>query len=199
MIRAGLASAILPPNDKPAGGNGFQKGPEMIETPPSLPYRPNVGVALFDRHGRVLMAKRIADDGPETIEPGREWQMPQGGIDRDEDPETAALRELWEETGVASARVIGSLPDWVAYDFPPYRGPPHRLAAFRGQRQRWFAMLFEGKDREIDVTGRGHAPAEFSEWRWERLDAVPGLVVPFRRAVYESVAHAFGPLALPTV
>src|ERR1700744_4910156 len=88
------------------------------------PYRPNVGIALFDAAGRVLIARRFKDDGPEVIYPGLEWQMPQGGIDADEDPRDAVMRELWEETGVTDAAYLGET-DWMTYDFPPYIGPPH--------------------------------------------------------------------------
>ncbi|MFC3695186.1 RNA pyrophosphohydrolase [Chenggangzhangella methanolivorans] len=161
-----------------------------------LPYRPNVGIALFDARGRVLIARRLDDDGPEVIGPGFEWQMPQGGIDADEDAEAAAFRELEEETGVTSARLIGAHPDWLTYEFPPYSGPPHKLGAFRGQRQRWFAMRFEGEEAEIDVTrATESAPQEFSEWRWERLETAIDLVVPFKREVYRSVARVFAGLA----
>ena len=69
------------------------------------PYRPNVGIALFNAAGRVLIGRRFRDDGPEIILPGLEWQMPQGGIDADEDPRDAVMRELWEETGVVSAEL----------------------------------------------------------------------------------------------
>jgi putative (di)nucleoside polyphosphate hydrolase len=163
----------------------------------SRPYRANAGIALFRADGRVLVARRIRDDGPEVILPGREWQMPQGGIDPHEDPEAAARRELWEETGVVSVVVLGRLGEWLAYEFPPYAGPPHKLAAFRGQRQLWFAMRFLGDDAEIDLNAgcAGEEP-EFDAWRWERLDAVADLVVPFKQAIYRRVAEAFRPYAV---
>jgi putative (di)nucleoside polyphosphate hydrolase len=155
------------------------------------PYRPNVGVALFNAAGRVLIGRRFRDDGPEIILPGLEWQMPQGGIDADENPRDAVMRELWEETGVVSAAYLGET-DWLAYEFPPYDGPPHRLAKFRGQRQKWFALRFTGPEQEIDpLTSRNGQPPEFDQWRWERLDGVADLVVPFRRDVYRSVAQCF--------
>jgi putative (di)nucleoside polyphosphate hydrolase len=157
----------------------------------SKPYRPNVGVALFNAQGRVLIAHRFKDDGPEVIYPGLEWQMPQGGIDPDEDPRKAVFRELWEETGVKSAEYLAET-DWMTYEFPPYDGPPHRLAVFRGQRQKWFALRFTGAESEIDpVTPRNGQEPEFDAWRWERLDAVASLVVPFRKEIYETVAREF--------
>jgi putative (di)nucleoside polyphosphate hydrolase len=157
----------------------------------------NVGIALFNSQGLVLIAKRLRDDGPEVIYPGHEWQMPQGGVDPEENPRLAALRELHEETGVVSASYLGETPDWMTYDFPPYDGPPHRLSVFRGQRQKWFAFRFGGAESEIDVTQvhANEAVPEFGEWRWERLARVPDLVVPFRRAIYAQVAMAFGPYA----
>jgi putative (di)nucleoside polyphosphate hydrolase len=158
----------------------------------SQPYRPNVGIALFNRDGRVLIAHRFKDDGPEIILPGLEWQMPQGGIDPNEDPRPAAERELYEETGVTSVAYLGETADWVTYDFPPYAGPPHRLAKFRGQRQKWFAFRFLGEEREIIVADiRNDQPQEFDAWRWEPLANVAALVVPFRRTVYEMVAREF--------
>ncbi len=154
------------------------------------PYRPNVGVALFNAEGRVLIGRRFKDDGPEIILPGLEWQMPQGGIDAEEDPRTAMMRELWEETGVVHADYLDET-DWLTYDFIAFDGP-HRFARFRGQRQKWFALRFTGKDDEVDpLTPRNGQPAEFDAWRWERLDRVAELVVPFRRDVYRAVAERF--------
>jgi putative (di)nucleoside polyphosphate hydrolase len=156
------------------------------------PYRPNVGIALFAPDGRVLIARRIGDDGPEVIEPGLEWQMPQGGVDPGEDIEAAARRELEEETGVTSVNLIGRIAEPLLYDWPHYHGPPHRLTRWRGQSQTWFAFRFTGTEAEIDVTR--HAPGEppeFDLWRWERLERLPALVVSFKRDIYARVAAAF--------
>jgi putative (di)nucleoside polyphosphate hydrolase len=155
-----------------------------------------VVIALFNASGQVLIGRRFRDDGPEIILPGLEWQMPQGGIDGSENPREAVMRELWEETGVVHAEHLGET-DWLAYDFPPFAGPSsHRLAGFRGQRQKWFALRFTGRDDEIDpVTPRNGQPAEFDAWRWERLDRVADLVVPFRREVYGKVAQSFSRFA----
>src|SRR6185369_17672281 len=112
---------------------------EVPTLPDHKPYRANVGIALFNAAGSVLIGRRFRSDGPEIILPGLEWQMPQGGVDDGEDLRQAALRELWEETGVSDADYLGETA-WLAYDFPPYDGPEaHRLARFRGQRQKWFA------------------------------------------------------------
>ena len=163
--------------------------------PEEKPYRPNVGIALFNAAGLVLIGRRFRDDGPEIILPGLEWQMPQGGVDEGEDLREAAMRELWEETGAADADYLGET-DWLIYEFPSYDGPPHRLAKFRGQRQKWFALRFTGREQDLDpLTSRNNQPAEFDAWRWERLERVADLVVPFRREVYRTVARQFAKFA----
>src|ERR1700730_11270636 len=160
------------------------------------PYRPNVGIALFNADGCVLIGRRFRDDGPEIILAGLEWQMPQGGVDGAEDLRTAAQRELWEETGVTSAIYLGET-DWLVYEVPPYHGPQtHRLARLRGQQHKRVAMRFTGNEKEIDpLTPRNDQPAEFDAWRWERLDRAADLVVPFRRDVYRAVATQFAAFA----
>src|SRR6202000_2707106 len=107
---------------------------EPIAMTETKPYRPNVGVALFNASGLVLIGRRFKDDGPEIVLPGLEWQMPQGGIDADENPSDAVMRELWEETGAKDAEYLAET-DWLTYEFPAFAGPSsHRLAKFRGQR-----------------------------------------------------------------
>jgi len=159
-------------------------------------YRSNVGIALFNRHGWVLIARRTGDDGPEIVAPGFEWQMPQGGIEPGEDIEAAARRELAEETGVTRAELLDILPQALCYDWPPYHGPPHRLTRWRGQRQRWLAFRFTGSDDEVDLSHAAPGePPEFDRWRWERLALLPDLVIGYKRAVYAAVAAGFATFA----
>lgn len=159
------------------------------------PYRFNVGIALFNREGRVFLG-RAKTAGPEIVLPGREWQMPQGGIDPEEEIIAAARRELWEETGVRAARLLAMTDEWWAYDFPPHTPTGHRLEAFRGQQQRWAAFRFEGTDADIDLTATGEDfQPEFTEWRWATLQEAIDGVVPFRRPNYEKVAREFARFA----
>jgi putative (di)nucleoside polyphosphate hydrolase len=159
----------------------------------ALPYRPCVGIMLLNRRGEAWIGRRL--DAPSDPEgPGTWWQMPQGGIDASEDPANAALRELHEETGVRSARIIAESPDWYSYDIP--KGSPAWGGRWRGQRQKWFAARFLGDDAEVALVQPGHKP-EFGAWRWARLDELLELVVPFKRDVYAQVIRDFEPFATP--
>ena len=147
---------------------------------------------LINADGRVFVGQR--NDSPSEA-----WQMPQGGIDPGEEPYRAALRELYEETSVRSVELLAEAPDWYCYDLPaPIAGQVWR-GRYRGQMQRWFAFRFTGPDDEIDVAspGGGRHKAEFDTWRWEKLANLPGLIIPFKRPVYENVVAAFGHLAGP--
>ncbi len=159
------------------------------------PYRFNVGVALFNREGRVFVGRAI-EAGPERVFPSFEWQMPQGGIDPHEDIIAAARRELAEETGITQAEFLGVTREWWAYDFPDYTPSGHRLESFRGQQQRWVAFRFTGDESEIDLTATGaDFTPEFSEWRWVTLaEAIAG-VVEFKRPNYEKMAREFAAYA----
>jgi len=157
-------------------------------------YRPCVGIALFDAQGRVFIGRRLREEGAER--PSHEWQMPQGGIDPGEDPRTAVLRELYEETSVTSVAVLAEASDWLSYDLPADNTTRWK-GKYIGQTQKWFALRFTGKDSEIDIArpgGGAHRP-EFEEWRWENLATLPELIVPFKRAVYEDVVRQFAPFA----
>lgn len=157
-----------------------------------LPYRPCVGIALFNRQGLVWIGSR-SDKNAEGEGKGHWWQMPQGGLDDGEDPQEAALRELYEETSVKKASLIREAPGWLTYDLPPELVGQSWGGRYRGQKQKWFALRFEGQDSDIDVLrpGGGKHKPEFSTWRWERLEKLPALIVPFKRKVYDEVAAAF--------
>jgi putative (di)nucleoside polyphosphate hydrolase len=156
-----------------------------------LPYRPCAGIALLNAEGRIWVGRRF--DGLVQQETSKRWQMPQGGIDHNEDPKTAALRELYEETGVRSVRILAESKRWIDYDLPPEAVGTALQGKYRGQRQKWFAMRFTGNDNEIDLTAGGHKP-EFDAWRWATATEVLDLIVPFKRPVYEAVIAEFEPL-----
>ena len=160
-------------------------------SPETLPYRPCVGMAVFNRDGCVFIGRR-ADDPEQAEGAGGRWQMPQGGIDEGEAPIKAAVRELYEETNIRSIAVIAEAPGWITYDLPAERIGKAWNGRFRGQTQKWFAFRFEGDESEIDIRhpAGGHKP-EFTAWRWERLEALPSLIVPFKRPVYQQVVAAF--------
>lgn len=158
-------------------------------------YRPCVGVMLVNKAGLVFIGRRRNKALREHVAPGHEWQMPQGGIDEGEDAYSAALRELYEETNVTSVSLIGKAPQWYTYDLPDDIAKEAWRGKYRGQRQKWFALRFEGDDGEINIEtpGGGHKP-EFDAWRWEPVENLANLIIPFKRPVYEQVIAALAPL-----
>lgn len=151
--------------------------------PASLPYRPCVGVVLMNPAGLVFAGQRL--DSPSAA-----WQMPQGGIDGDEKPRKAALRELWEETGVTEDLVefVAKTHHWVTYDLPPELLGKVWGGKYRGQRQKWFLFRYLGTDDQIRIATEH---PEFSAWRWIDVDELVAGIVPFKRAVYDEVVKSF--------
>ena len=159
-----------------------------------LPYRPCVGTMVLNRRGRVFIGRRV--NGPEHVDDTHVWQMPQGGLDPGEEPFSAALRELYEETSIRSVKHLGEIEAWLTYDIPRELVGQAWKGKYRGQTQKWFALRFTGKESEIDVArpaGGKHKP-EFVEWRWEPMENLPKLVVPFKRKVYERIVKEFAHL-----
>ncbi len=150
----------------------------MTKLPPSdiaaLPYRPGVGIALFNRANQVFVGQRLDNPGPA-------WQMPQGGIDEGESPLDAAWREMLEEIGTTQAELIGECEEWLYYDLPPELASKLWKGRYRGQRQKWFAFRFIGEDSEINIRT---AHPEFSTWRWIALEEIAAVIVPFKRDLY---------------
>lgn len=165
----------------------------MTGQPDLTRYRPNAGAVLFNAEGKVWIGRRA--DTP----PPWQWQFPQGGIDPGETPEAAGLRELYEETGIAADKVepLGRIADWLTYDFPPEVRDHHKHAkrGNLGQKQRWFAYRFLGTDADVDLDV--HGEVEFDAWRWEDLAAVPPLIIPWKRHVYDVVAREFARFSKP--
>lgn len=149
--------------------------------PESLPYRPCVGMMLFNKDGRVFVGKRV----DQTLEG---WQMPQGGIDDGEKPHEAALRELEEEIGTRNAEIVREHHDWLNYDLPQRLIGVALKGRYRGQTQKWFALKFLGQDKDIDLDTPHQ---EFSAWKWLTLEELPQLIVPFKRDTYAKVIDAF--------
>ena len=156
----------------------------------SLPYRPCAGMMVINRAGLVFIGRRT--DGPEHVDATHVWQMPQGGIDEDEDSYEAALRELYEETSIRSVQKLGEIAEWLTYDLPSEVAKKAWKGKYRGQKQKWYALRFTGKESEINIDdpGGGHEP-EFVEWRWVEMRELPGLVIPFKRQTYERVVKEF--------
>lgn len=146
-------------------------------------YRPNVGLMLIGPERQVFVGRRL--NQPDA------WQMPQGGVDKGETPVEAAFRELGEEVGTTKALLLRESRDWVTYDVPLAMQPPHWKGRWRGQAQKWFALGFTGQDSDIDLTAHHQ---EFDAWRWVSAHELPGLIVAWKRPVYEAVLKEFADL-----
>ena len=162
--------------------------------PNTLPYRSGVGIVLLNAEGRIWIGRRFEDLVSQEYQ--QRWQMPQGGIDKGEDPKIAAFRELYEETGVLSASVIAESKNWIQYDLPPEAVGKAMKGKFRGQKQKWFAMRFVGEEQEINLSPKDHKP-EFDAWRWASAHEVVDEIVGFKRNAYRTVLEEFRPLLIP--
>lgn len=152
----------------------------------NLPYRLGVGAVLLNADGLVFVAKRIDT-------PGDAWQMPQGGIDADEDPREAVMRELEEEIGTNNAEIIAQTEGWLTYDLPKEVRKKVWKGRYRGQKQKWYALRYLGKDSDIDLETHKHP--EFSAWQWADMLQLPDLIVPFKRDLYVDIVERFKHLA----
>ena len=152
-----------------------------------LPYRPCVGLMVLNRDGKVFVGNRV----DQTIE---SWQMPQGGIDPGEEPRETALRELGEEIGTTKVEFLREHPDWLTYDLPPQLVGIAWEGRYRGQKLKWFAVRFVGRDDDINLKTEHQ---EFSDWKWADIGDLLPMIVPFKRETYAQVIAAFADLAKP--
>ena len=146
----------------------------------NLPYRKGVGMMVFNDDKKIFVGRRIDNQ--------KAWQMPQGGVDENEGCLSAAKRELYEETGIQSIRIIEKSKEKYTYDLPEYLLGKIWKGKYKGQKQRWFLIKFLGPDSEINLNQKC---AEFNEWKWVDIDELSKLIVPFKKELYLSVIKEF--------
>ena len=142
-----------------------------------LPLRIGVGIILLNHENKVFVGKRI--DNPKNF-----WQMPQGGVNQNENFLQAAKRELEEETGIKSVELVKELNEWLEYDLPENLLGKVLEGKYRGQKQKWFIMKFVGKDNEINVKTKN---PEFLDWKWIELSKLPSIAVSFKIDLYKKL------------
>ena len=142
-----------------------------------LPLRLGVGIALINQENKVFVGKRI--DNPKNF-----WQMPQGGINENENYLQAAKRELLEETGIKTVKVIKEMDNWLTYDLPKNLLGKIWNGKYRGQKQKWFIMKFLGNTNEININTQD---PEFLDWKWIEISNLPKVVVDFKLEVYKKI------------
>ncbi|MCW9046112.1 MAG: RNA pyrophosphohydrolase [Alphaproteobacteria bacterium] len=142
-----------------------------------LPFRRGVGIMLFNKKGQIFVAQRLDTSGA--------WQMPQGGLDKGEKPKKAALREMKEEIGTDKGKIVGKTRKWLSYDLPPHVVHLVWKGRHRGQKQRWYAVKFTGKDKDINLNHTNRP--EFDRWKWVSVDDLVNDIVPFKRKLYKKI------------
>ena len=145
----------------------------------SLPLRIGVGAIVLNQHDKVLVGKR--KDNPID-----KWQMPQGGVDKDEDLYSAMRRELYEETSITSFKLIREIERWLTYELPANLKGKIWKGKFRGQKQKWYILRFTGDDKEINVKTKN---PEFIDWKWIKIEELPQSIVDFKKKVYEDLVE----------
>ncbi len=144
-----------------------------------LPLRIGVGAIVLNEYNRVLVGKRKDN-------PTNKWQMPQGGVNKDEDLYSAMRRELYEETSITSFRLIREIDKWLIYELPENLKGKIWKGKFRGQKQKWYILRFTGEDKEINVKTKD---PEFIDWKWIKIDELPQSIVDFKKKIYEDLVE----------
>ena len=148
----------------------------MLKKFANLPLRVGVGIVILNKKNQVFVAKRI--DNPKNF-----WQMPQGGVDEGENFYNAALRELYEETSIKNVLLLKEIDNYLSYELPDYLLGIIWKGKYKGQKQKWFIMRFDGEESEINIKKK----PEFFEWKWVEIEDLTNIVVHFKLEVYKKI------------